>query len=125
MNNYFDDLLSNFCAQMGMEGVQFDENGQACFEFEDSGRLNLQKNDEKLIVSLGQPYDRFAQDMGRRALAQSHYDSPFKYLVRSGLTRGDDLILSVTLDHNQADVSVLEDVIDELGERFRRLQANK
>lgn len=120
---FFDDLLTRFGESMGMEGLRFDENNLCEFEFERLGVLQLEKGEDHMTVALSQTYDRFKPDMARKALAQSHFDTIFRHPVRTGLSKDERLIFFVRLDQSQADLSILEQVLDELSERFRQLAA--
>ncbi|NVJ92114.1 MAG: CesT family type III secretion system chaperone [Methylocystaceae bacterium] len=120
---FFDDLLARFGESLGMQDLCFDERDRCEFEFERLGHLQLEKKEDHLSVALSQTYDRFNPSMASKALAQSHFNSIFRYPVRAGLSKDERLVFFVQLDQSQADLSILEQVLDELSERFRQLAA--
>jgi type III secretion system chaperone SycN len=107
-----EDVLAEFTAELGMEPVAIEEGRPAVFRFERSGRLFLERRNERILVYLEGPEPVRERRQLVAALAACDLRHRRPLAVRAGLSAPDRLVFGVVFEDDGFTLQALHAALD-------------
>lgn len=93
MTDWIDETVAAFGRSIGIQGLDFDNNGVICLEIERMGVLFMESRDDGVLVYLARQMSGEANGWEEKALKLCHYKNGWPRQVYCGLTDDDRLVL--------------------------------
>jgi type III secretion system chaperone SycN len=117
-----EDTINEFGNTMGIEDLQFNQNGTIVLSIENIGTLCIEKsNVEKfpeIILCMIRAYPQHDDEISRKALAACHYDKGHPFPVSAGVKGTDMLAFMARIPEKQFTIPAIEQCIPWLARMF-------
>jgi type III secretion system chaperone SycN len=120
--SYVEQTVADWGRSLGMERLEFNDQGVVSLVSEKLGALFIERNNEAVLIYLVRPLDRASGEAYARALDACHWRHNLPFVATPALRHDQNLLFAVHLAESQFDLPTLERVISLLDELHREVR---